>query len=98
MYAAIVRSKEVKDEDGIIIPRGTRFVVVNGEWGITTRQYHPGLFPLDSIIWETWEEAEDFLAEWPGHPWYVQVDSYEIVEVDPAYKEQHIGYTRKGVV
>jgi hypothetical protein len=52
--------------------------------------------PQDCKTFETYAAAEKFIKRWKGHPWYyVPNGNYEIIEVEPKYKQVVNGFQKK---
>ena len=57
--------------------------------------FHNGV-PVDVKVFNSKDDAEAFIKTWKGHPWYyVPNGEYELVEVEPQYKQTTVGYKDK---
>lgn len=95
-YIAKVQSHEYKYPKGVQTKSGAWFWVVytneGGGW-ITSKNVKGDELPHDLEVWKTRKEAEEFLKEWDGHPyWCVPNGIYEILEVRPCMVEVQNGW------
>jgi hypothetical protein len=91
-YAVIITSKEVLvDEDYVITQAGERFWIVEEDsWAWARGSQDPA--PKDLWTFETQDDAHRFMAEEVFYPWWVQANTYEVVEVEPIYEPKVIGW------
>ena len=97
MWAMRFRTLEAKAFDNKVLTKaGTECWVTwtneGGGWITSTqRSWHSP--PEKAITWDSYPKAVEFAAGWKGHPWYAQVDDYEIIEVFPKMVRVQQGFT-----
>lgn len=100
LYGLIVKSSEQRsDSPGkpIMTREGDElWVTIESEgWVPATsqRMTDRNKVPYDLKVWNLREEAEEFGRTWKGHPWWCSPISYEVIEVEPKFKQTFDGYT-----
>lgn len=104
LYCAIVESAErfsaVKEHGKhiVVTKHGDKFWVVNEPEGwvpaTSTHVSDDDNIPHDVKIWNTYEDAENFLKEWKGHPWWCSTIAYKIIRIEKTFKTVHFGYKK----
>lgn len=100
MFVIKFKCKEAKGTgDYTLIREGSSAWVVNESEGwveATARNAeHSDELHTDLKVFNTQEEAKNFMERWEGHPWYYAPNgSYEIIEVKERFEKVLTGYTR----
>jgi len=94
LYAARFEAKEamttsfVDGRESVVTPEGKQFWVVEEPEGWVQATSSPtdvlrwnGEVPLDVKLWRSFKEADEFMRNWRGHPWYARPKTYEIVKI-----------------
>jgi len=96
-YAVVVTGKPVMGRlGGYMSHKGDKFIICNGEWGVTSSRY-PALLsevPDDVKTFESEASATEYGLRWKGHPWWVDPLEFEVIEIKPAYKNKHCGWRK----
>jgi hypothetical protein len=96
-YAIRVWSDEARSAapgKPVVTEKGTRFWVTNEPegWVPASSVWDSGTVPGDIKTFMYYEDAEKFAKKWKGFPWWCKPIDYEIIEVEPVYREVIIGY------
>lgn len=101
-YAIKTKCKDAYTSDGCIVTKSGHEVWVCNEqdsWVEATGQsvnFSPDTIPCSIKVFDSKVEAEIFIKKWKGHPWYyVPNGEYEVVEVEPQYKQITVGHKEK---
>jgi hypothetical protein len=99
LYAARFRAKKAVSSDNTIVTReGFPFWVVDSEWWVPATAagaiYIDGVeqVPGELKLWDSLTEAQTFMKNWEGHPWYAQPKEWEIVRISRVFKFQFSHY------
>jgi len=101
VYAVVVESKEARSGavgKPIITRAGEKFIatVEPGGWvEATSSHYRPGSIPKDAKTFTSFAAALRFARSWKGHPWWVIPNgNFEIIKVQPVYRQVLDGFVR----
>jgi hypothetical protein len=98
LYGLIVTGSEQRSgyDNTIMTRRGEQFWVViesDGWVPATSRGMKNRTdVPNDLKVWKTKEEAVSFGKMWKGHPWWCSPIGFEVIEIEPKFKEIFDGY------
>lgn len=80
--------------DGALVREDDMFLLVKGEWGVTTMRWERGdQFPLEAFTLESELKASYFAESWTPHPWWCKPKRFEFVKVKPLLELRKTGYT-----
>ncbi len=89
-FAIKTQCKEARAQDGSVLTKEGEWVFICVEpegWVPATSVGVHGMdnyLPKDILIFNFKKNAEKFIKEWHGHPWYhIPNGTYEIIEVKP---------------
>lgn len=87
MFAIKMTCAEIKGELGRIITNyGEKAWVVDDCHGPTSRKFDDNLLPKNLTLFSNKEDADKFMANWVGHPWYYKCSGeYEVLKVEDRY-------------
>ena len=96
MFVVVVTSGQVKDRLGQVATcEGAKFIVTIPDAGHFV-EASSVLFAGEPVAhakgFETREEAAEFGKRWRGHPWWCKPKGFQILEVNPRYRQVFDGY------
>lgn len=90
MYAIKLILHEVKTPEGVKMRSEDEVAfLVNAEYGATSRLSNGIMrgvqLPLETMVFPTPEQADDFMDVWQPHPWCTSVKEYKVIPVIPRH-------------
>jgi hypothetical protein len=93
MFAIIIRTKEVKFDDGKLAQmEDEKRYLARGEWGTVT-QIFDGNIGVDALVFETEHSAIALAEGFKFHPWWIVKKDYELIKVEKRFKPVLDGYS-----
>ena len=92
LYAVHFLAKECRADNGwttLTKDNEPMWVTIDGSGWVPATSHHGSSksLPLSIKIWKTYEEAEEFMKSWKGHPWYNVPKTWEVIRVVPKTKQ-----------
>ena len=100
MYAVIIQTEKYVDDDlDIYLEEGREYLLVESNYGTMAEACYlfPSPSPLYSgaYVFNSPQEAAQFMFAWEPFPWYIKPKSYRLVELEPVYETRIVDWKEK---